>query len=106
MNGKEPAGPEWEAYKAVVRSIGNGGKILMVHKEAPEAARIALLRGIGQLLEDKEFIRSAQDALEGYSFVTGDALRGNIDEIGRISPSTIAWLRELLAREFSMKFEN
>jgi len=35
IHGIDPSGPEWESYKAVARAIGNGGKILMVHSDAP-----------------------------------------------------------------------
>jgi hypothetical protein len=102
---KDPAGPEWEAYKAVVRSIGNGGKILMIHKDTPDAARAALKRGIEALLKDPEFMKSAEETLEGYAFSTGDALNRNLGEIAKISPDTVAWLKTLLSSKFNMKFE-
>src|SRR5215510_7405482 len=44
MYGVDPSGPAWEAYKAVVRAIGNGGKILMTHSDGPPASREALRR--------------------------------------------------------------
>ena len=37
LDGVDPSGPEWDAYKAGARAIGNGGKILMIHSDAPPA---------------------------------------------------------------------
>ena len=35
VHGVAPSGPAWDAYKAVARAIGNGGKIMMMHSDAP-----------------------------------------------------------------------
>ncbi len=41
-------GPAWEAYKAAVRAVGNGGKILLTHSDAPAGcARSAAARRRG-----------------------------------------------------------
>ena len=44
IHGVDPSGPAWESYKAIARAIGNGGKILMIHSDAPAAARTAIKR--------------------------------------------------------------
>ncbi len=104
IHGKEPDGPAWEAYKAVVRAIGNGGKILMMHADAPPAAREALLQAARAMLTDKEFLKTAEQVLEGYPLQAGEALRANISAVGKTTPETIAWLQDYLARDFDMKF--
>ncbi len=59
IHGVDPSGPAWDSYKAVARAIGNGGKILMIHSDAPAEARAAIKRadrGDGQgsrLSEDR-----------------------------------------------------
>jgi len=101
----EPAGPAWESYKAVARAIGNGGKIVMIHPDAPAEARNALKRSIEAMIRDAEYLKSAEKVLEGYGFNTGARLEANIAAIGRMDAASIAWLRELLSRDFKMKFK-
>jgi hypothetical protein len=104
IHGVNPSGPAWESYKAVARAIGNGGKILMIHSDAPPAARAAVKRGIEAMIKDPEYLKTAEIVLEGYGFNTGEKLEGNIAAIGRMDAESIAWLQELLSRDFRMKF--
>jgi tripartite-type tricarboxylate transporter receptor subunit TctC len=104
IHGVEPSGPAWEAYKAVVRAVGNGGKILMTHSDGPPAAREALRRGVEAMASDREFLLKAESVLEGYGLNTGKSLEATIAAIGKMTPGDIAWLQELLSREFRMKF--
>jgi hypothetical protein len=104
IHGTDPSGPGWEAYKAAVRAVGNGGKILMIHSDAPPAARDAIKRGIAAMTKDAEFLKMSEGVLEGYGFNTGETLEANVAAIGKMEPSSIAWLQELLTRDFRMKF--
>jgi len=104
IHGVEPSGPDWESYKAVARAIGNGGKILMLHSDAPPAARTALKQAIEAMIRDPEYLKVAESVLEGYGFSTGERLEANIAAIGRMDPASISWLQDLLSREFRMKF--
>jgi hypothetical protein len=104
IHGVDPSGPEWDSYKAVARAIGNGGKILMVHSDAPPEARAALKRGIEAMVKDPEYLKVAESVLEGYGFTTGESLEANIAAIGKMNATSIAWLQELLTRDFRMKF--
>ncbi len=104
LHGVAPSGPAWESYKAVARAIGNGGKILMIHSDAPPAARAAVKRGIEAMIKDPEYLKVAESVLEGYGFNTGEKLEANIAAIGRMEAESIAWLQELLSRDFRMKF--
>jgi hypothetical protein len=102
--GKEPSGSAWEAYKATVRAVGNGGKMLVIHSDTPPEARAELLRAVEAMKSDKDFIKSAAAVLEGYEMNTGKQLQDNVAAIGRMSPDDIKWLQELLSRDFNMKF--
>jgi hypothetical protein len=104
IHGVEPSGPAWESYKAVARAIGNGGKILMLHSDAPPAARTALKTAIDAMVKDPEYLKVAETVLEGYGFSTGERLEANIAAIGRMDAASITWLQDLLTREFRMKF--
>ena len=105
IHGRDPHGPAWEAYKSVVRAIGNGGKILMMHADAPPAAREALLQAAQAMIVDPEFLKTAEQVLEGYPLQTGAGLRANIAAIGATTPETLAWLQDFLSRDFNMKFK-
>ena len=102
--GTEPSGPAWEAYVASVRAAGNGGKILLTHKDVEPAARVALKRAIDVMIKDPEYLKKAESVLEGYGFNTGDNLVSTIDAIDRMKQEDIAWLQNLLSRDFRLKF--
>jgi hypothetical protein len=104
IHGADPSGPAWEAYKAAVRAVGNGGKILMIHSDAPPAARDAIKRAVAAMVSDAEFLKQAESVLEGYGLNTGATLEANIAAIGQMQPQSIAWLQDLLSRDFRMKF--
>jgi len=105
VHGEEPSGPAWESYKAVARAIGNGGKIMMMHSDAPAEARSALKRAVEAMIKDPEYMKSAEAVLEGYGFNTGEKLEANIAAIGKMDAASIAWLQELLSRDFRVKFK-
>src|SRR5262249_22555984 len=89
MHGVDPAGPAWESYKAVARAIGNGGKILMIHSDAPPAARAAVGRAIEGMIKDPDYLKTAESVLEGYGFNRGAQLEANIAAIGRMDAESI-----------------
>ncbi|HZO44391.1 MAG TPA: hypothetical protein VFB68_00770 [Xanthobacteraceae bacterium] len=105
VHGVAPSGPAWDSYKAVARAIGNGGKIMMVHSDAPPEARAALKRAVEAMVKDPAYLKSAESVLEGYGFTTGEQLEKNIAAIGQMDAVSIAWLQELLSREFRVKFK-
>src|SRR5712691_4411051 len=104
IHGVDPSGPAWDSYKAVTRAIGNGGKILMIHSDAPLAARVAVKRGIEAMIKDPEYLKMAETVLEGYGFSTGEKLEANVAAISKMDATSILWLQELLSRDFHMKF--
>jgi hypothetical protein len=104
IHGTDPSGPAWDSYKAATRAVGNGGKILMIHGDAPVAARETVKRGIAGMIRDPEYLKMAESVLEGYGFNTGDQLEANIAAIGKMDAGSIAWLQELFSRDFRMKF--
>jgi hypothetical protein len=104
MYGTDPSGPAWEAYKAVVRAVGNGGKILMTHSDGPVESREALRRAVDAMAKDQEFLKKAESVLEGYGLNSGANLAVTIAGISKMTPADIAWLQELLSKEFRMKF--
>ena len=105
VHGENPSGPAWDSYKAVARAIGNGGKIMMMHSDAPPEARAALKRAVEAMIKDPEYLKSAETVLEGYGFNVGEKLEANIAAIGKMDAASIAWLQELLSRDFRMKFK-
>ena len=104
IHGTEPSGPAWGAYVASVRAAGNGGKILLTHRDVEPAARVALKRAIDAMIKDPEYLKKAESVLEGYGFNTGDNLVSTIAAIDQMKQEDIAWLQNLLSRDFRLKF--
>lgn len=105
LHGEDPSGPVWEAFKAAVTAIGNGGKILMIHSEAPEEAKAALADAVESLLEDEDFLERAAETAEGYSFTAGAELNAAVQAVANMSDADIQWLREFLTENFEMQFQ-
>ena len=57
------------------------------------------------MIRDPEYLKTAESVLEGYGFNTGERLEANIAAIGKMDAASIAWLQELLTRDFRMKFK-
>ena len=77
----------------------------MMHSDAPAEARAALKRAVEAMIKDPAYMKSAESVLEGYGFTTGEQLEANIAAIGKMDAASIAWLQELLSRDFRMKFK-
>src|SRR5262245_6008772 len=104
MHGVEPSGPAWEAYKASVRAAGNGGKIMLIHRDVEPAARAALKKAVDTMVKDPEYLKKAESVLEGYGFNTGENLEATIAAMAAMRHEDITWLQELLSRDFRLKF--
>lgn len=105
LHGEDPSGPVWEAYKAAVVAIGNGGKILMMHSDAPEEAKEALAEAVESLLADDAFLESAAETAEGYAFTAGAELNAAVQAVANMSDEDIQWLRDFLTENFEMQFQ-
>ncbi len=57
------------------------------------------------MVRDPDYLKTAETVLEGYGFNTGEQLEANIAAIGQMDAASIAWLQELLSRDFRMKFK-
>lgn len=103
--GTDPSGPAWEAYKAIVRANGNGGKILFLHSEAPAEARDALKVGLAGVLKDEEFLKNARAALEGYELKFGPDLDTTMEQIKAMPKEARTYMRELFSKDYDIKFD-
>ena len=87
-----------------MRAVGNGGKLLLIHPDIPAQARAALEQGVAVMAKDPAFLRAADTVLEGYGLVTGAELEASVAAISGTMSADLAWLRDMLAREFKMSF--
>jgi hypothetical protein len=104
LHGEAPEGPAWEAYKAAVTAIGNGGKIILIHSEAPDEAKAAIYEAVEELLADKEFQAAAEAAAEGYSFTYGEELNSAVRAVANMSEDDLQWLRDFFSENYEMTF--
>jgi len=105
VNGMPPSGNAWEAYRAAVVAIGNAGKILMIHQNAPAEAKEALEVAAQRMSESDDFRAAAEEFFEGYEMNHGDDLAGAVRAVQQLDPAVLTWLEEYLSSNFNVSFE-
>lgn len=105
IHGTDPSGNAWEAYKAAIVAIGNGGKILLMHSDAPDAARSAVLNGVAAMAQDPVFLAAAEAFFDGYEMNVGEELAGALASVQALDPSILEWLKGYLSSNFGVSFD-
>lgn len=105
VNGVAPSGSAWEAYRAAVVAIGNAGKILMIHQDAPAEAKAALEAAAERMAASPEFAVAAEEFFEGYEMNHGADLAGAVRAVQQLDPDVLAWLKDYLSSNFAVSFE-
>ena len=103
--GEAPSGNAWEAYKAAVVAIGNGGKILLMHADAPAEASAAVLGAVEAMAADPAFLEASEAFFDGYDMNVGEDLAGALASVQALDPDVLSWLREYLSSNFDVSFD-
>lgn len=106
INGKQPEGPVWEAFKAVVPLVQNTRGTIWAHSNIPDDAKKALAIGVERMLQDPEFVAASERILEGYAIMHGEDLGQIKMALEATSPETVAYLRDMLTTRFNVQFED
>jgi tripartite-type tricarboxylate transporter receptor subunit TctC len=95
INGTDPSGEEWEAYKTLNVSAAID-KALYVGSDAPKDAVAALQAGITAMLADPDFQTEAKDLLGDYPVLTGEETKERVDKyILNPDPDGLAYVQKL-----------
>jgi hypothetical protein len=100
--GREPAGLEWDAYKAVLSVGVSTAKVLWLHADAPPAAISALRAAAADAAVDPEFLEAARVEVGNYPFYLGDAVTQTFAAASNVAPETLKWLHALLRDKYGL----
>lgn len=103
MNGKEPSGIEWEAYKAFVGSSFSVQKVIWLHSDDPQDAVLALSKAGAAVASDQDFNKKAEKELGGYTLVTGEKLEKMVASMLNVSDEVLEWVKNYLETEHGVK---
>ncbi len=99
IHGKEPDGPAWEAYKAVLAAGFTVHKVLWMPSAAPAEALEELRQVAVELTRDPIFLEAARADVGDYPFFVAEDAERRFAAAATISPAAIEWLRGLLAEK-------
>ncbi|MBI4540837.1 MAG: hypothetical protein HY704_15145 [Gemmatimonadetes bacterium] len=103
ISGHEPAGPLWEAYKAVLAAGFAVLKVLWVHDDAPPEAIEILRRAAGELTNDPAFLEAARMDVGEYPFYVGETAEQRFAVATDVSPAALEWLRSFLVDQHGVE---
>lgn len=94
VHGKPPAGPGYEAWKALALMGVMASKVIFLPADTPSHAVDAWREATRKMLADPEFQDKAAALVEGYPQIVGEAARPVIREALDVSPEVMDWLRD------------
>lgn len=103
LNGKEPAGPAYEAYKAFVNLGVAASKGFALPKGTPDAIRDVYIAAIKKTLEDPDFRKLASDEVGDYPQLFGNEADFAIEQAVGLKPEVAEWLKVYLFKNFALK---
>lgn len=102
--GEQPSGELFEAYKAVVSLVGNTGKTILISKDAPDEAKVALREAVVKMAEDPDYSQRVKDQNQGYGLLYGDELEAALNKARNMSPQLIAFLQNYISDRYEIEF--
>ncbi|PWS36301.1 tricarboxylate transporter [Falsiroseomonas bella] len=104
MMGREPAGPEYDAYLACSVSAFAGQKPAVLPKETPAPIIAAYRKACEDAVRDPELIARRGDILGDYRQAVGPAADRLYATATSISPEARAWVRQFLTANHNARF--
>jgi tripartite-type tricarboxylate transporter receptor subunit TctC len=104
VHGKKPSGIEWEACKAFLISGFPAQKLLVLPKDTPKQIVEAYRAAVRQMTNDPEYREKRDVAIGEYEQLTDRAGEELYKEGTTISPEARQWVRDFLAKNYSVKF--
>jgi tripartite-type tricarboxylate transporter receptor subunit TctC len=101
MYGREPSGPAWEAYKALITSVVDTAKPYWIHANAPPEAVRALREAFAAMIKDPEFLEKGAEEIGDYDPLVGEELV-RLAAGMHVSDSVLAWVRRYLSGKYGI----
>lgn len=103
--GEDPAGVEWEVYKATLTAGFTIQKMMWVHSDAPEEAITELRNAAAAAVEDPEFKEASKNLIGDYDFFVGHEAQVTFAAASSLTPDEINWLKRLLTEKYGGRFD-
>lgn len=101
--GKDPSGPAWEAYLALVSSGVSAQRQVWMHKDTPPEALAAMKAATGCVIARDEFYEKGEKILAGYKPIVGEPLERNTKAMLSVSDDVLKWLRGYLNENYDLE---
>jgi len=100
--GKDPSGPAWEAYLALVSSGVSAQRQMWMHKDTPPEALAAMKAATECVIGRDEFYEKGEKILAGYKPIVGAPLERNTKAMLSVSDDVLKWLRRYLNEKYDL----
>ena len=105
LNGKEPSGGKWEAYKSMLVLGVTASKGLALPKGTPPEIVDAYIEALKRTVKDRAFLKIAKNELGSYPQVYGKDAQQAVVKAVTLSPAASKWLKAFLERKFNIKIK-
>lgn len=102
---KDPSGPAWEAYLALVSSGVSAQRQVWMHGKTPPAALAAMKAATACVIARDEFYTKGKKILAGYKPIVGDVLDRNTKAMLSVSDDVLKWLRKYLNKKYDLELK-
>lgn len=103
LHGRQPSGPEYDAYRVFASAGFAAQKMLVLPGDTPPAIRETWLQAIRAARSDPEYIARAPAILGAYQSLVGDDAQHLAASVTRIDDDTRRFVLEWLADEYSIR---
>lgn len=105
LNGKEPSGAQYQAYKAFLAAGYPYQKGLWVNEKTPDSIVQPFWDAAEKLKNDQEFTKAGDKVLGGYPLYSGEAVKDQVRESFGISDEARQYVLDLLAEKYDTKVD-
>lgn len=105
LNGKDPSGAQYDAYKAFLAAGYPYQKGLWVNADTPDSIVETFWAAADKLKEDAEFTKQGEKVLGGYPLYSGRAVKDLVAKSFAISDEARAYVLKLLADKYDTQVE-
>lgn len=105
LYGKEPTGIVWDAYNALVATVGTYSKVVLLPPNTPSDVLNAYWGAAANMVKDPEF-RKTIDPLVGEKapWFTGKAADTLFKEKMTMDPKVVAWIKDTFGKKYGVSF--
>lgn len=105
LNGEEPSGPAYEAYRSFLVPGFVYQKGLWANEGTPDSIIQAYWDSVDKIAEDEEFQKASEDVLGGYPLYSGEDARDDLTEAFQIEDDVRQYTLDMLKNEYDTTVE-